>query len=91
MMLMPGAGRGAASTAAVLVRVLPLVVVSVLTAPAWLCFAFLSPERRASVLDLLAGLIAWSGAASEPRGHPRREPTPGGRRRRGPAGGSGRG
>ncbi len=63
-MLMPRVGRGGADAAAALVRILPVLVVALLAAPCWLCFPLLSRDRRASVLDLLAGLSEWSGAAS---------------------------
>jgi len=39
--------------------VIPLVLVVLLTAPAWLVMPFLSESRRNSVLDLLDRLIDW--------------------------------
>ena len=41
-----------------------LIVLVILTAPGWLCFAFLSERRQASMLALLNGLIAWAQSCS---------------------------
>ena len=57
-------GRSTVTTVATVVRVLPVVIVTVLTGPGWLCFPFLSRDRRAAILDLLQGLIAWTRVAS---------------------------
>jgi hypothetical protein len=46
--------------AIVAVLVVPLVVVVLLSAPAWLMWPFLPAERRTTVLEFLDRLIEWS-------------------------------
>lgn len=41
-------------------RVLPVLSVVLLSAPAWLTFPFLPSERRRAVLDLVKELIRWT-------------------------------
>jgi hypothetical protein len=45
------------ATAAIMA--VPLLVVIVLSAPAWLSWAFLSADRRNAVVDFLSLLVEW--------------------------------
>ena len=67
-------GRSAATAVVTLVRMLPVVTVTILAAPCWLAFPFLSRDRRSAVLDLLTGLIAWTRAASPETGRGELQP-----------------
>lgn len=42
---------------------LPLVLVVVLSAPAWICWIFLPADRQASVIDFTQKLIDWGKVA----------------------------
>lgn len=61
-------GRSVATAVVTLARMLPVVTVTILAAPCWLAFPFLSRDRRSAVLDLLTGLMAWTQAASSETG-----------------------
>ncbi len=46
-------------------RILPLIIVVVLLAPAWLSWVFLSESRQSRVIDLVKQLIEWTKATRE--------------------------
>lgn len=56
-MIVPSARWQGTAIAAILV--VPLLVVVVLSAPAWLAWPFLDADRRTAVLDFLNRLVEW--------------------------------
>jgi len=56
-MIVPSPRWQAAAIAAI--AVVPLLVVVVLSAPAWLALPFLNADRRTAVLDFLKQLVEW--------------------------------
>jgi hypothetical protein len=50
---------------------LPLLAVVLLSAPAWLTWPFLSPQRQEVVLAVLDRLVQWTRAAMPRAGHAR--------------------
>ncbi|OIJ97755.1 hypothetical protein BIV25_13180 [Streptomyces sp. MUSC 14] len=46
-------------------RILPLIIVVVLLAPAWLSWVFLPESRQKRVIDLVKQLIEWTKATRE--------------------------
>lgn len=46
-------------------RILPLIIVVVLLAPAWLFWIFLPDERQKRVIDLMKQLIEWTKATRD--------------------------
>jgi hypothetical protein len=55
----------------VVLRTLPLMVIVLLSAPAWICWPFLSERRQRVVLDMVTALKGWSLDASVERAGPR--------------------
>jgi hypothetical protein len=58
--LLPQPGWQRIAVAAILV--LPLLVLILLSTPAWITWPFLSAERRATVLELLDRIADWAKA-----------------------------
>ncbi|MCX4804792.1 hypothetical protein ACFWWM_06055 [Streptomyces sp. NPDC058682] len=44
-------------------RLIPLILVSVLLAPAWLAWIFLPPSRHDALIQVMQKLIEWTRAA----------------------------
>ncbi|MER8009649.1 hypothetical protein [Streptomyces sp. NPDC094149] len=60
---LPPLPPGAAKALLVAVRMLPLLVIVCLSAPAWVSWPFLSAPRQQVVLDMVKALGAWVGVA----------------------------
>jgi hypothetical protein len=56
-MILPSARWQSSATAVILV--IPVLVVVLLSAPAWVAWPFLSADRRTGVLDFLGRLLGW--------------------------------
>ncbi|MGW0880360.1 hypothetical protein [Streptomyces sp. NPDC002671] len=48
-------------------RILPLIIVVLLLAPAWLSWVFLPENRQRRVIDLVKQLIEWTKATRDER------------------------
>lgn len=55
----------------VVLFLLPLLVVVLLSAPAWLTWPFLPPQRQEVVLAVLDRLVQWTRATMPRAGHDR--------------------
>lgn len=53
-------------------RLIPVTLVVIFSAPAWITWPFLSRERRTSVLDMVKALTQWTNAeiATPPTAQP---------------------
>ncbi|MFD8614474.1 hypothetical protein [Streptomyces sp. NPDC059631] len=49
----------------VALRILPLIIVVALLAPAWMLWVFLPEQRQKRVIDLMKQLIEWTKATRE--------------------------
>ncbi|MDH6589788.1 hypothetical protein M2161_008894 [Streptomyces sp. SAI-133] len=59
----------------VVLRTLPLMVIVVLSAPAWICWPFLPERRQNVVLDMVKALREWSlDVAAEQERRPTEKP-----------------
>lgn len=46
-------------------RVVPVLVVVLLMAPAWICWPFLPPARQNAVIEVLKQLVEWTKATKD--------------------------
>ncbi|MDT0616481.1 hypothetical protein [Streptomyces lancefieldiae] len=46
-------------------RIVPLIIVTILLAPAWSCWIFLPRSRQELLLDLTGKLITWTRATRD--------------------------